>query len=380
MSAYEQGPLTQYGALNAGVVPLDVYGIAINWFVNRTPLFSRFPKAPLGSPHFNITVEGYRPRMVTLKTAIAATNTTSIDANENITHIEPGDVIEADGEAMLVTANSGTALTVTRGYGGTSAKSAIAKDTPIYLITNTRTGAETDVEAKSRTPETVIQYAQTIQHAYSVGGAAQANTNYVSAYGGPLDRDRMYALQHCVDDFESAMYYGLGVAVGSATAKPAMKGLASLITTNRKTTPTNASAYKPEDLVKDAIEPCFANGGAPNLMLVSTDFISGFAKWGHHVLRVNAGQNLFGTPIDLFQVSFLPGISIIPAPLLRSGSIITLNTSEIRNRMKRPLFDQERGKRGDATEGDMIMEGAIELDNQSHHAFVSGVTGFAVPA
>jgi hypothetical protein len=38
MPLYEGGPLTQFNAFNAGVVPIDVFGVAINWFVNRDPL------------------------------------------------------------------------------------------------------------------------------------------------------------------------------------------------------------------------------------------------------------------------------------------------------------------------------------------------------
>ena len=31
-------PTVFYESWNAGVIPPDVFGIAINWFVNRTPL------------------------------------------------------------------------------------------------------------------------------------------------------------------------------------------------------------------------------------------------------------------------------------------------------------------------------------------------------
>lgn len=378
--AYEKGPLTQYSAHNAGVIPDDVFGVAINWFINRTPLFARLPFAPLDSPQFLITNESYRPRKFTLKTAIAATTTTAIVPNEDVSHILVGDIIQASTEAMLVTANSSGTLTVTRGYAGTTALASIAADAPFRLVTTATDGAAVDKEAVSRAPEAVVQYAQTIQHAYSVGGALQANGNYVSGHGTPLDRDRMYCMQHCVDDYESAAYYGLGVPLNSATAKPAMKGLANLIKTNRITTPTNASAYKPADLVKDAIESCVRHGGQPNTLLVSTDFQTGFATWRNHLERLDAGANVFGGRIDLYHASFLPGLVVIPAPLLDAGTVIALDSREVRNRFKRTLFDQERGKRGDATEGDFIMEGAIELDNESHHAFVTGITGFAVPA
>jgi hypothetical protein len=156
-----------------------------------------------------------------------------------------------------------------------------------------------------------------------------------------------------------------------------MAGLASLIKTNNVTTPTNAAAYKPSDLIRDTIQACFNSGGHPTIMFVSTNFLSYFAVWGHAAMRLEAGANAYGTPIDLLEAPFLDGISIIPAPLLKQGTAICISEGEIRTRLKRPMLDKPRGSRGDAEEGDMIMEGAIELANEAHHAMVSGITAAA---
>ena len=43
--------------------------------------------------------------------------------------------------------------------------------------------------------------------------------------------------------------------------------------------------------------------------------------------------------------------------------------------MKRNEFWNPRGVRGDAYEGDWIAEGAIEVDNQAHHAWGRGHHG-----
>ena len=244
-------------------------------------------------------------------------------------------------------------------------------------MSNSRTGAEVNVTSVSRIPQAVTQYCQTVQHAYQVGGALQADANYVSGFATPLDRDRMLAMQHVMDDFESACYYGKGVPLSSTTSRPLMKGIQALIQTNNVTAPTNAAAYKPSDLVRDTLQACFNGGGNPSVLVVSTDFLSGFAVWGHAAMRLPAGSNVFGTPIDLFEAPFLSGISIIPAPLLRPGTAICLSDTEVRIRLKRPMIDKPRGSRGDAFEGDIIMEGAIEVDNEAHHAWVSGVTAFA---
>jgi hypothetical protein len=36
-----------------------------------------------------------------------------------------------------------------------------------------------------------------------------------------------------------------------------------------------------------------------------------------------------------------------------------------------------RGNRGDMLEGDWIMEGAVEVVNEAHHAWVDGITAFS---
>ena len=68
---------------------------------------------------------------------------------------------------------------------------------------------------------------------------------------------------------------------------------------------------------------------------------------------------------------------MVEHPFLRTGSVICFNDQEARIRVKRPLADLPRGRRGDAVEGDMILEAALEGDNESHHAMVSGITAFS---
>lgn len=385
MPAYEYTPmpLTQYGAFNAGVIPTDVFGVAINWYVNRTPLTARLPKLPVGSPQFVVAGDGFRPRVAATGASVADGSTTSLTPDD-ATQYEVGDVIQIESELMLVTARTanGTTVTVSRGYDGTSAAAHTTVGTAIYLITNTRTGAEVDQDGIARIHDTYTQYCQTIQHAYQVGGALQADANYTAAIGQtPLDRFKMLAMQHTMDDFESAVYYGTGVALSSATAKPMMLGIRNIVpTANRETNPTNKTAYKPSDLIRDTASKCFAGGGNPNLLVVSPDWMAGLAVWGAANMRIEAGSNVFGTPIDLFEFPFLSGIAVVPSALLRPGTAVCLSAPEARIRMKRAMRDKPRGSRGDADEGDIIMEGAVELDNPAHHAWVEGVTGFAKEA
>ena len=114
-----------------------------------------------------------------------------------------------------------------------------------------------------------------------------------------------------VDDIENCVYYGIAQALVdntnpllATTAK--MNGLRSILQTNNisvltETTPVNASAYGSRDLIRDTLQSARQNGGDPDLLVVSTNFMSGFATWGQAIQRIPAGETVFGTPINVLE-------------------------------------------------------------------------------
>ena len=89
--------------------------------------------------------------------------------------------------------------------------------------------------------------------------------------------------------------------------------------------PVNGSAYGSSDLIRDTLQAARQNGGEPDLLVVSTNFMSGFATWGQAIQRVPAGQTVFGTPINVLEAPFLHGVTIVEAPLLRPYTAIALD-------------------------------------------------------
>ena len=152
----------------------------------------------------------------------------------------------------------------------------------------------------------------------------------------------MDALQNLMDDMEYSSYYGRGEDPAVA-ARPKQKGLRTLLTANLTLNPVNAGAYKPTDLIRDTMQQCRVNGGDPDVLLVSSNFMTGLATWGMAVQKIDAGVNVFGTPIDVFEAPFLGGVSIIEAPLLKPSTAVCLTSSEVRMRMKRNEFWNPRG-------------------------------------
>lgn len=220
-------------------------------------------------------------------------------------------------------------------------------------------------------PETSMQFCQTWQHPV-----------WPSAYSPqplerqPFDTKKMEALQNLMDDMETTSFYGIGVDP-AVSGRPKQKGIRTLLSTNNITAPDHASNYTASDFVRDTLERCRSSGGDPDVVLLSTNFMAAFSVWGQPVHRLNAGTTVFGAPIDIFETPMLGGVSIIEAPLLRPFTAVCLTSCEVRLRMKRNEFWNPRGSRGDVAEGDWIAEGAIEVENERHHAWLEGVRAFA---
>lgn len=377
-SAYLQG--IQGAFDHQAQVRNDIYAVTSNWFVNRCPLVTRSPRVPVGSTTFTIVRRGFRSRVAALAAPLTAgaSQITLADAgafmNGDVLELASGERVELIGDPNPMT----NVVPIRRGVEGTTA-AAGAVDDVVRLISNSRTGAEVDQKGIVLRPVGINQFCQTWQHPVQIGGSLQATASFESStgYNTPFEQNKMIALQNMMDDMEVSSYYGRGEDPAVA-ARPKQKGLKALLSTNSVTSPVNASGYKPTDLIRDTLERCRVGGGDPDVLLMSSNFMTGLALWGQSLQRVNAGTNVFGVNINLFEVPFLGGVSVIEAPLLKPFTVVALTSSEVRMRMKRNEFWSPRGTRGDAIEGDWIAEGAIEVDNESHHAWVEGITAFSL--
>jgi hypothetical protein len=376
------------GSNQAGVEARNDITVAIrNWFANRNPLVTRLPYVPVERVDFLMYTHQYRPRSTTLTAAISATTTTGLslgDATFLMNHdvLQLVDSATGNSEYVQVSADPTGTLTVniTRGVAGTSTLASITSGSTVNLIGNSRTGAEVNQTGLTTTGTSRTQYCQTFQFPVQIGGSAQTARAQVMPGGiqSPFDFNMTVQLQNMVDDMETCCYYGKSDNSNSAdTTTAKMNGLKSILTTNNTTSPTNASAYGSTDLIRDTLQAARTNGGEPDLLLVSTNFMSAFATWGQAVQRISAGETVFGTPINVFEAPFLHGVTIVEAPLLQSYSAIALTSSEVYIRNKRNPYWNLRGNRGDMVEGDWIAEIAIEVVNEPHHAWVSGITAFS---
>lgn len=381
------------GTQQAGIEARNDVTVAVrNWFANRNPLVTRLPYVPVERVDFLMYGHQYRARATTLGAAVTTSGQTTItvaDATFLMNHdvLELVDLATNNTERVQISADpsSSTVFTVTRGVSGTTALSSVANGSKVNLIGNSRTGAEVTQTGLSTIGTSRTQYCQTFQFPVQIGGSAQTARAQVLPGGiqSPFDFNMTIQLQNMVDDIENTCYYGISQApVDSSSTTAKMNGLRSILTTNNigslnGTAPTGAAAYSSTDLIRDTLQAARAGGGEPDLLIVSTNFMSGFATWGQAVQRIPAGETVFGTPVNILEAPFLHGVSIIEAPLLRAYTAIALTSSEVYIRNKRNPYWNLRGNRGDMVEGDWIAELAIEVVNESHHAWVDGITAFS---
>lgn len=370
--------------------PGDYSALVRQVYVNEYPLMTRLDRDPTDSDTFDIISYDFRPRTYTLGAALADTTGTTITLND-VSHILVGDVLElVSGERVEITGSitvtnaatgAGTAA-MRRGREGTTAATQ-ADASAVRLVGNSRTGAEIDQEAKRNPRSTLSQYIQTWQFPVQVGGLANALRGLRLTPGAAdlFGQNRAVEMEEMSRDIEYTSCYGLGEAP-SVGGRAKQKGIRKIIgegaSGNLTTSPTNAGAYKVTDLFRDTIGKAMVGGGAPDLLLVSNEFIGGIVVWGQALLELDAGATALGTPIEEYAAPFLASrVRLIRAPMLKPYTAVALTSSEVRMRYVRQEFWNERGNRGDAVEGEWIASMAIELENPAHHAWVEGITSFS---
>jgi len=380
MGVFNQGIVTPSQV--SSVTPVEIFGIAIDWFAPRTPMLKMFDKIPDGSPTYQMAVGKYRPRTTTLGASVADTSTTSITLADASTFMK-GDVLALpSGEYVEITAdpNTGTnVITVTRAVAGTTAATQSNGGT-VRLVSNTRDGATDNPTAYSSARSSLTQYAQTILHPYAVGGGVQSNTLYPLAPGmkTPLEQYKMEAIQNCMDDAEMAAVYGIAESTSNATNKTAkMGGFKSVLTTNNVTSASDRAAYKATSFQRDLLTAPRKYGGQPDTVFVSSNWMDAFAIWSQPLQLINQIDTTFGRNIKVYAAPFLGDIQIVESSLLPDFTAYSVTSSEIAWRVKRPMIDEPYGKTGDNTKGHILVELSIEIQNQAHHAWLEGVTAFA---
>jgi hypothetical protein len=365
-------------------------------FVNEAPLWARLPHRPASSQVYSIVSYDVRQATHTLN-ALFTASTADIDITlTDATPIMVGDVLEildtagtASERVEVVSLVSSTVVNVRRAREGTTV---IANDTTgsaaskvVRLIGNSRTGGEVDQQAYRPVRTSVEQYVQTVQYPVQIGGLADAIGNVVLPPGAAsvFGQDRAVKLVDAIRETERSMYYGTGEKPAATGDRAKMKGLQKLIAAYNSgaNVKTNAGAsYTRAGFLADTVAKIYAAGGMADVILCSTDFLTGLDTWvpSKTAMMGSGTTTNLGFPITTFVLPLnAQPLTFVPSLGLRQGTAVVLTSMDLDVRYIREMMYKPRGSRGDAIEGEWIGDFCINLNRPSWHAWVSGITSYA---
>jgi hypothetical protein len=352
------------------------------------------PRRPATAKTYTSTTYDVRKRTFVLGTGDltnVATALPVLDASQ----FQVGDVLELnDGtnvERVEVTAAPSLSptpntVTIRRAREGTTAHAFLtATPTNVYLIGNSRTGTEVDQQAIRSIRTGFLQIVQTFQIPVQIGGEADAISNVPlpTGFARLFDVEKATKLIEMMRDIEYTSYYGMGEVPAAEGDRGKQKGLKTWISAyngGANVTTSTKTNYTLAQFLADGIQKVYNAGGAPDLILCSTDFLGFLRTWAPSVTAI-MGQNLtqtLGLPIREFVLPLnAEPLTFVTSLQLRPGTAVVLSSNDVDMRVLREEYFQPRGNRGDAIEGDWFASMCINLGHPQWGAWVEGVQSAA---
>lgn len=316
-------------ALTSGMESMGAVDTVVTWFEEN---------------HLSGTIQ------VTDDNTSSDTTVTVADASEVV--VGQVYLVQSTGEYVFVDAVSGTTVTLTRGFGGSSASAINGNSTPVDLQ---RIG--TAYEEGSSKPTAVanlgyprFNYMQIFRNAWDATGTARA-VEYLT--GDIVAKNRSDAAMFHAEDIEKSIIWGIK-AIGALNGKPfrSMDGILQQITTNSSSQSTNTKWEDIDTFLQSVFERNIK--GKPNERI---------AFCGNTVLRVlnqiaaldgtmdlKPGETEFGLNVNKWITPF-GNISLMTHPLMNENSVWTkelyvLHPGAIRTRYLRRTHEDTNDRDG----------------------------------
>ena len=301
-------------------------------------------------------------------------------------------MVEASGEYLYVESVSGNVLTVTRGFGGTTAAAinGAAAGAPSYVGIQ-RIG--TAYEEGSSKPTAIanlgfprFNYMQLFRNAWDVTGTAQAVQHHT---GDIVAKNKMDAANLHAVDMERSMLFSRK-AIGTQNGKPfrTMDGIIPQLSSNI----TAAGATTKWNDVDLFLEQTFARNikGKPNERIAFCGnqclrVLNQIAKLDG-AMNIEAGQDTFGIQVMKWMTPF-GTISLMTHPIfsespLWTKDMLVLHPGAVRTRYLRRTHEDTNDKDGtragvDADFGVLTTEMCIEYRAEATGGYMTGFTAGA---
>jgi len=330
------------------------------------------------NPEFSWYERDLYPKRDAVATGAAnTTSATTFIATTAIFHTY--DVIknETTKEQMLVTAKSGTTITVSRAWGTTAIDTITAADYMVVLG-NANEEGHAAPGIKSETETLCYNYCQDFRSPFEVTDILQNSELYG---GNDLQNERViHAIEHKVD-IERAFLFGERKQDTSTGTHPirATGGILSFISTYA-TTMTTAT----ETLFESFCEDAFAYGSNTKLFIGSPKWISALNYWGRGKLQTVPKDQTYGINIKEYLTGH--GTLLVAQHRLLTGTYyggygIVVDLDKISMRVMKNLGTKLRTniQANDETKekDEYRTVCGLQVNNQACHAIVKGMTAFS---
>lgn len=324
-----------------------------------------------GESVISTTHKWYEDKMDSFKDALTAgiNNSVTTVPVDNGALFLPDSVIRIGEELMFVSAVNGNNLTVTRGYGNTTAASAL--DNAVVEIMFNLKDEGSDARTSGYTPRVAkSNITQIFDESIKISGTAQAIAQY--GIDNAYTIERMKKQDKLAMSLENAIVNGINFESGD---KRMMGGLRQTIKENVYNANDAAITFKAID---DMMLSLFTNGAMKDAtrygLMLSPTQRTALAAIDSSAVRINRDDKTVGRVVESVKTNY-GDLPIIPNINMRADEmcILDANRTEIRPLIGREFAHTYLGITGDNMKGQIVGEYTVEVKQEGAHAWFKGL-------
>ena len=326
-------------------------------------------------PHTKVEwIEDTRePLSVGLNTAMNNSVTTSVLLAASANMVQVGQILLfADGsEQMWVSAvaSDGVTLTVTRGYGGTTATAqVVVNNTAIEILGIARLEGAESTGLGYTVRSTNYNHTQIMQREVKVS----RSQNQISQYGirEEFDYQSNKAIPHLMRLIEKGVYKGTRSA-GSSAAPRSFGGLGTFVTNNAI---NSGSAAVTQAKFENALKAAYLDGGKPSKAFVSPTNMQVIKNFYDRdaVLRVDTKEKTVGMTIEKIITPY-GTVDLIMDRWAPDATIYILDPEHVGFVTYYPFTSEPLAKTGDYQRGEVVGEFTLCVRMDKAHAVITTI-------
>jgi hypothetical protein len=305
---------------------------------------------------------------------------------ENGAYFQAGDQLRAEGarEVMLVTSVIGTALVVTRGYGGTTPE-ALSDGQRVFILGNAALEGDVRPAARFTNRSRKRNYTQIFTAGVEVSGSQLASR--AIGVADEVDYQKQERLRELLRDLENCVLNGVAAAVdpqGSATVRRTMQGIIPSIVTNVMT-PGTGGVPLGEGAGQDGLTEEVLNGALKVVWEQSSARIDTIVVNGLQKRKINrfvgdrrgfvAGDARYRDMVSVYESDF--GVArVLLSRWVPPDCAVLLDSSriEVLPLKGRSFHFNRHALTGDSEAGQVLGEYTLEMRNENAHGLLRGLS------